>query len=161
MALISSPLASYGFEGTATLSPGTWVKIEYRLWECWLAAEHVAQLGPLVEDLVEADPHEVAKHQLGDRAQARAGGADGRADERRLADRGVQHPARVLVVQALGHPEHAAPGVELATGPLPAGDVLAEQHHRGVAGHLLVEGLVDRLLERDRARHRRPPQYLT
>ena len=38
MAAISSPLASYGVEGTATLSPGTWVKIEYRLWECWLAA---------------------------------------------------------------------------------------------------------------------------
>jgi hypothetical protein len=31
-------LGVIGVEGTATLSPGTWVKIEYRLRECWLAA---------------------------------------------------------------------------------------------------------------------------
>ena len=56
-----------------------------------LAAEHVAELGGLVEDLVEADAHEVDEHQLGDRAQAGRGGAGRRADEGALGDRRVEH----------------------------------------------------------------------
>ena len=54
-----------------------------------LAAEHVPELGGLVEDLVEADAHEVDEHQFGDRPQPGGRGTDGRADERDLGDSGV------------------------------------------------------------------------
>jgi len=37
-------------------------------WGLGLASKHVAELGGLVEDLVEADAHEVDEHQFGDRA---------------------------------------------------------------------------------------------
>ena len=57
-----------------------------------LAAEHVAELGRLVEDLVEADAEEVDEHQLGDRPQAGRRGARRRADEGALGDRRVEHP---------------------------------------------------------------------
>ena len=77
------------------LSPGMWVKIGYRHCECCaaarkpapymvritsgvdrLAAEHVTELGGLVEDLVEANTHEIDEHQLDHRAQARGGRSD-------------------------------------------------------------------------------------
>ena len=41
-----------------------------------LAAKHVAELGRLVEDLVEANAHEVDEHQLGNRAHAAGRSAD-------------------------------------------------------------------------------------
>src|SRR2546425_3218878 len=41
-----------------------------------LAAEHVAELGRLVVDLVEADAHEVDEHQLRHRPEPAGGGAD-------------------------------------------------------------------------------------
>jgi hypothetical protein len=81
--------------------------------------------------------HEVDEHQLRDRAQPPGGCPDGRPDKGRLGDRGVQDPAGELVVQALGDAEYAAPGVLLAGAAGPAGVVLAHDHDRGVAGHLL------------------------
>ena len=104
-----------------------------------LAAEHVLELGRLVEDLVEADAHEVDEHQLGDRAQAGGGGADGGADEAALGDRRVQHAvAAELGHQPLGDAERAAPGVLLAGRAQAAGDVLAHDDDAVVALHLLA-----------------------
>ena len=45
-----------------------------------IAAEHVAKFGGLIEDLVQADAHEVDEHQLGDRTQPGGGRADCSAD---------------------------------------------------------------------------------
>ena len=42
IAWISSPLASYGFDGAATFSPGTWVNTGSRLWLCCAAARSPA-----------------------------------------------------------------------------------------------------------------------
>src|SRR5262249_59727176 len=50
-------------------------------WHRRFAAEHVAEFGSLVEDLVHTDPEEVHEHQLGDRPEARGRGAYSRADE--------------------------------------------------------------------------------
>ena len=111
-----------------------------------LAAEHVLELGGLVEDLVEADPHEVDEHQLGDRAQPGGRGTDGGTDEAALGDRRVQHAvAAELGHQPLGDAERAAPGVVLAGRAQAAGDVLAHDDDAVVALHLLAERLVDRL----------------
>ena len=54
-----------------------------------LAAEHVAELGGLVEDLVEADAHEVDEHQLGDRAQAAVAAAPTAAPTKAISASGV------------------------------------------------------------------------
>ena len=58
-----------------------------------LAAEHVAELRRLVEDLVEAHAQEVDEHELGHGAQPGGRRARRRADVRRLADRGVDDAA--------------------------------------------------------------------
>src|SRR5205807_892173 len=118
-----------------------------------LAAEHVAELGALVEDLVHAHAEEVDEHELGHRPEAGGGGAHRRADEPRLRDRRVQHAlAPVLLDQALGDSEDATPGV-LVFEPGYGGaarDVLAHQNDGWVTCHLLVEALVDRLAEGQR-----------
>ena len=111
-----------------------------------LAAEHVLELGGLVEDLVEADPHEVDEHQFGHRPQPGRGGTHGGADEAALGDRRVQHAvAAEPGHQSLGDAQRAAPGIVLAGRTEPAGHVLAHDDDAVVALHLLAEGLVDRL----------------
>ena len=47
-----------------------------------LAAEHVSKLRGLVQNLIEANAHEIQKHQFRDGAHAAGGGADRRADIR-------------------------------------------------------------------------------
>ena len=95
-----------------------------------LAAEHVAEFGALVEDLVHAAAEEVDEHQLGDRPQAGRGRADRRADEARLGDRRVEHAvAAELLDETLGDAHRAAPGVvvDQVIDHGAAGDVLAHE----------------------------------
>src|SRR3989441_11358894 len=93
-----------------------------------LAAEHVAELGRLVVDLVEADAPEVDEHQLRHRPEPAGGGADGGPDVGRLRQRRVEQPfPAVLGVEALGDAEDAAPGVVLAGAAGAADDVLAHE----------------------------------
>ena len=54
-----------------------------------LAAEHVAELAHLVDDLVHAHADEVGEHDFRHRAHAHQGGAGRRADNGRLGNRGV------------------------------------------------------------------------
>src|SRR5207248_2011138 len=90
-----------------------------------LAAEHVAELGGLVEDLVEADAEKIAEHQFGDGAQAGNGGAGGGAHDRRFGDRGVDDPSLAeLADEALGDTEDAAIGVALALAGGAAAEIL-------------------------------------
>jgi len=42
MAVFISPLASYGLDGRATLSPGMWLTQAWSDWECWAADRRVA-----------------------------------------------------------------------------------------------------------------------
>ena len=90
-----------------------------------LAAEHVLELGGLVEDLVETDAHEVDEHQLGHRAHAAGRRADRRADVGAFAQRRVEQAVAMLGVKPFGDAEHAAPGVELAVAAGAADDVFA------------------------------------
>src|SRR2546422_11550255 len=76
-----------------------------------LATKHVAQLGPLVKDLIPADTEEVYKHQLGYRAHTCGRSADRRADEPGFSDGGIQDAITPkLLDKALGDAEYAAPG---------------------------------------------------
>src|SRR3989304_3743032 len=96
MALLSSPLASAGVAGVTTLSPGTWANIASRFCEWveagWgppprpLPAEHVHDLGGVVDNLVGGEKGEIDRHQLGHRPEAPHGGADGRPGNDALGD---------------------------------------------------------------------------
>src|SRR5438067_13726258 len=85
-----------------------------------LAAEHVAELGGLVEDLVEADAEKVAEHQFGDGPQPGHRRAGRGAHDRAFGDRRVDDPRFAeLAEEPLRYPEHPAIGVALtlAAGP--------------------------------------------
>ena len=114
-----------------------------------LAAEHIAELGRLVVDLIEADAHKVDEHQFRDRAQAAGRGPDRRAHIGAFRQRCVQHLPGVLVVEPLGHAERAAPGVFFAARAGPAGDVFAHHNDRAVTGHFLIDRFVDRVFYAD------------
>ncbi len=80
-----------------------------------LAAEHVAELGHLVEDLVHADADEIGEHQFGHRPQPGKRRAAGSADDGRLGNRRIDHALGAeLRQQALGHAEDAAGRFALA-----------------------------------------------
>ena len=114
-------------------------------WDARRATHHEAQLRGLVRDLVHRHGAEVEELELDDGAQACQRGADARADEARLGDRGVAHTRGAeRLVETLRCAEQAA------NGP----DVLAHHDHRAVALQLLVERLVDRLHVRQLARAR-------
>ena len=67
------------------------------------AAEHVARLADLVEDLVGGDPHEVRIHELDDRTESTVECEAAReAGECVLADRRAENAVRILVGEALG-----------------------------------------------------------
>src|SRR5688500_15475437 len=77
-----------------------------------LAAKHVAYFGGLIQQLIEAHPHEVVEHDLDDWPQARQGRADRGAEECRFADGRVEDAVAVLAIQALCHAEDASPSVK-------------------------------------------------
>src|SRR5437588_9478134 len=114
-----------------------------------LAAEHVAELGGLVEDLVEADAEEIAEHQFGDRSEAGDRGAGGGAHDRGFGDRRVDD-ARLakFADEALGDAEDAAIGVALTLRRGATRDILADDDDARVAAHLLAERFVQRLADR-------------
>ena len=96
----------------------------------------IAELGQLVDDLIEGRKDEVGELDLRHRAQAVERHADRGADDAGLGQRRVDDAlGSELVVQAGGGTEHPA---ELA-------DVLAEHHHLGLARHLHTKRVVDGL----------------
>ena len=104
-----------------------------------LAAEHVAHLGCLVRDLIQADAQEADEHQLDNRAHARRGRADARSDKRRFGDRRIAYAVTTeLVDQSLGDAQHATPRVKLGRiiALRGASDVFAHQEHARIAAHL-------------------------
>src|SRR4029453_13003864 len=101
-------------------------------------AEHEVDLGRLVDQLVHGVGGEVGELQLGHRPHAAQGGADGRAHDRLLGDRGVADPLLPEAVQHPGgHPERA---------PVDA-DVLARHADPLVGLHGLGQGGPDGLGE--------------
>ena len=99
-----------------------------------LAAEHVADLGHVVDDLVHGQQGEVDRHQFGHRPQAPHGRADGDADDGVLRDGGILDP--LLAEFGQKPPGHLE-------GPLVERHVLPQTHHRRVAAHLLLQGQVE------------------
>ena len=105
----------------------------------------IADLGRLVDDLVDRGVDEVGELDLDDRAVAGHRGADPDADDRGLGQRRVEDPLLAeLLRQTLG---------DLEDAPLRAGDVLAEQDHAPVALHLLDQRRPDRLQVGGRLAH--------
>ena len=108
-----------------------------------LAAEHVADVSGVVDDLVERQQREVDRHELDDGAQPGHGRADAHADDRVLGDRRVAHALLAeLLEQPGGHLE----------GAVEDADVLAHEHDALVAQHLLAQRLVERLAVAHHAR---------
>jgi hypothetical protein len=119
-----------------------------------LAAEHVAHLGRLVEERVEAHADEVHEHQLGDGPEPGRRRADRDAEVAHLADRRVDDALGAEPADQPARRAHdAAPGVldALRLAAAAAGDVLAHDDDGGVALHGLVERLVDGEQERQLA----------
>ena len=108
-----------------------------------LAAEHVAVLGGLVDDLVHGDAHEVRVHELGHGPGTGDGGANRRPADGRLGNGRVDDAFLAPLLQQAGR--HVV-------GPAPDADFLAHDEDVGVAGHLLVQGFVQRLAHEDLAR---------
>jgi hypothetical protein len=113
-----------------------------------LAAEHVAELGGLIQQRVERNADEVHEHELDDGAKTGRGSAHAGADEAHLGDRRVPYAAgSELRAQPLGHAHDSAPGLldALVLAALAAREVLSDQDHVRVARHRdrhrLVEGL--------------------
>ena len=105
-------------------------------------AGHEGHLRGLVEQLIEADAHEVQVHELHHRPHARHRRADAEAHDRRLRDRRVAHAVPEPVTEASREPEDVAAGT----------DVDPRQEHTVVRGELGFERVVDRV---HRAEHRR------
>ena len=93
-----------------------------------LSAGHVADVGGVVDDLVEADEGERPAHEFDDRAQAGHGRADAEAGEAGFADRRVDHAARAEFFEHAGR--HLVGAVVLR-------DFLAHEEDVFVAVHLL------------------------
>ena len=101
-----------------------------------VAAEDIAGLGHLVEDLVRRHEGEVPVHQLRDGPHPAGGGAQGGADDGGLGDGGVADPVRAeFLVEVPGAAVHAAQLLH----------VLAHDEDPLVPPHLLGDGLPDRL----------------
>ncbi len=103
-----------------------------------LAAEHVADLGRVVDDLVEGVEREVHGHDLHDRPRAGHRRADRGADEALLGDRRVAHAVGAELL-------HQAGGD--AVGAVEEPDLLAHHEHALVALELLPQRLVERLAD--------------
>src|SRR5258708_28682538 len=108
-------------------------------WHVAVAAEHVACLADLIEELIGGDPHEVRVHELDDGLVAAIeSDPSGEAGERVLTDGSAQHAVGKLIAQAAG----GAVGSAVETM-----NVLAEDDNRGVFGHPAVHHLRYRLHE--------------
>ena len=108
-----------------------------------LPSGHVAHRGRVVDHLVEREQAEVDRHHLDDRPHPAEGGADPRADEGRLGERGVPH---ALGAELVEQPE--ADGERASVAP----DVLAHQEdpfvRRERVAHRCAHGLAVGELDR-------------
>ena len=100
------------------------------------AAEHVVDLGGVVDDLVHGHQDEVERHDLHDRALAEHGGPDRGAHEAFLGDR--------RVADAIGPPLLQQPGGDLV-GAVEDADLLAHEKDGVVALELLAQRHPERL----------------
>ena len=101
-------------------------------------AEHVADLGHLVDDLVHGDGDPVGVEDLRDGAQPRGRRAETRTHDRRLRNRGVPNPVRPkFLVQSLRHPEGIATDRNITAHD---DDGLIALH---LFAHRFVQGLFD------------------
>ena len=110
------------------------------------AAEHIAEFGGLIQNLVETYAHKVDKHQFGNRAHAASGGAHRRAHIGGFGKRRIEQAVAVFAIQTFGGAEHAAPGIFFAIGTEAADDVFTNHNHALITRHFQIDGLVDGLL---------------
>src|SRR3546814_7504533 len=73
------------------------------------AVRYIADIGRLINDLIECDEQEVAEHDFRDWPQTFHRGADRRAEDCSLGDRRVDHTIRTpAFLEAPAQPEHSA-----------------------------------------------------
>ena len=105
-------------------------------WAAHLAAEHGSDLGCVIDDLVHRDEQEIEGHDLDHRALAEHRGADARADEPLLGDRGVAHAVGPELVEQAGGD---------LVGAAEDADLLAHDEDALIARELLAQRQADRL----------------
>ncbi len=99
-----------------------------------LAAEHVAYLRGVVDDLIHSHEREVDCHELYNGAESEHRGPNASAGDRCFRDRGVLDALRAeLGEQALGDP----------VCPLELADILPDDEHVRVTVHLLAESVIE------------------
>src|SRR3546814_15350214 len=99
------------------------------------AVRYIADIGRLINDLIECDEQEVAEHDFRDWPQTFHRGADRRAEDCSLGDRRVDHTIRTpAFLEAPAQPEHSA---GLA-------DIFAKQDDLRPRSHLVMECPIDR-----------------
>src|SRR5229473_5003767 len=100
-----------------------------------VAAEHVMNLGGVVDDLIDREQTKVDCHQFDDRLESTHRGPDSRSDDREFRDRRVTHTFfAVDGEKAVGDLERAA---KIA-------DLLAHDEYTLIAVEFLAQGLVER-----------------
>ena len=111
-----------------------------------LAAEHVVNLGSIVQYLVAADSQEAYVHEVDDGTKACCRRANACAHEPCLRNRRVADalPAK-LTNQALGEPHRPPPGILEVLALSTTSDVLAHDDHGLVSLHFQSKRLVNRL----------------
>src|SRR5690625_4188582 len=101
-----------------------------------LTAEHRIDLRRMIDDLVEGQDAEVQGHELDDRSQTHHRRADPDAGEAVLGDRRVPHSLRAeFVEQTFGD----------LVGPTESADLLAQQQHSLIPGHLRSQTVFESL----------------
>ena len=108
-----------------------------------LAAEHIAGLGHLVQDLIHADADEIRKVHIHHGTGANHRRADTAANDERLGDGAVDDTAGELLAQALELAEHAALTGDILTDDI---DLIVFLHF---LGHRLQRGLCKRQFTHD------------
>ncbi len=126
-------------------------------WCFSLATEHVAELGGLIENLVEANTEKVDEHQLGDRPQSRHRGASRHAHDSAFGDRGIDYTMTAeLADQAARYTHDASIGIIAAAAASTAGHIFSNNDDTSVATHLGPQRVVERLTIGN-LRHERTP----
>ena len=103
--------------------------------DVYLSAGHVADVGGIVQDLIERHRVEAPEHELNDGADAEHGGADAQSDKTRLADRRVDDALR---------PEAGQQALADLISALELPHLLTHEDDVGIAFQFFGQRLIDR-----------------
>src|SRR6266700_1366500 len=110
--------------------------------------EHIAQLGPLIEDHVPAHAKEIYKHQFSNRTETGGSSTHGCANITGLGNWSIEHTlASKFLHQPFGDTEDATTGIIILKGchTCTTGYILSHQNNSWITAHLQAHSFVDGL----------------